>query len=50
MHLAQIMKNILRREDDRMTFELSQCLYLEIYTDAFIRSLYVHKEVQKCNS
>ena len=29
-----------------MTFELSECLYVQIYTDAFIPSFYVPKKLQ----
>ena len=38
-----------RHEEDSVTFELFECLPEEIYTDAFIRSLYVHNVLKKSN-
>ena len=32
-------------EDDRMAFELSECLYVDMCLDAFIKHLYGHKKL-----
>ena len=43
------LRNIFQYEEHSMTVELSEFLYVEIFTDdAFIRCLYVHKELKIC--
>ena len=50
MHTAYIIKHTFQHEEDNVAVELSECLYVEIYTDAFIRPFYVHEKELKYNS
>ena len=40
----------ISQHENRGAFKLSDSLHVEIYTDSFIKSLYVHKKQFKCNS
>ena len=42
--------NTFQHETYSTALELSECLHIEFYVDAFFRFLYIHKELYHCNS
>ena len=42
----KIMHNTFQDTQNNVAFELLECLFVDVYADRFIRSLYMHKEMQ----